>query len=557
MNSSTAQIGFRQIGIGGVLKQYRLRVPPNQRDYSWTDREVVTMLQDFAKAIADGDSSYFLGTIVAIPRSADTLEVIDGQQRLATTAIFLAQVRNHLATDEPLIANSISTEFLTAVDRQRRVSLTRLQLNLDDNDYFQSLITSQTTANQPRRSSHVRIRSAFRRAKAQIHNVVGPYDENAHGDILNSWVTFIEHHAQVILLTVPSDINAYKMFETLNDRGLKTSQSDLVKNYLFGQSGARLSEAQQKWTFLRGTLETLDDDDITVTFLRHALISMTGYLREPQVYEVVQRQAKGEQQTISLLNSLEDLATVYVAIPEHEKWNNYPDTICRAIQALNLLNIRPFRPLMLSVASAFSPAETAAAFASFVSWGVRLLIASSTRSGSVENPLAEAAKLVSEGRLTTAAALKQQLATVIPADVKFRQGFEFASVSKASLARYYLRSLESMANDDNMPYFIPNDDRQTINLEHVLPRQPDPVWLSSFTEESARINARRIGNLALMLATDNSTIRSEGFETKRPLYEDSPYVLTQEIASVSEWNEEAISARQKRLADLAVTTWPM
>lgn len=56
------------------------------------------------------------------------------------------------------------------------------------------------------------------------------------------------------------------MFETLNDRGLKISQSDLVKNYLLGESGPRLGEAQEKWTLMRGALESLEEEDITVTF---------------------------------------------------------------------------------------------------------------------------------------------------------------------------------------------------------------------------------------------------------------------------------------------------
>jgi uncharacterized protein with ParB-like and HNH nuclease domain len=76
------EIGFAQLGLANILKQNQLLVPPNQREYSWTTKEVRTLLQDFAKAIAEGDGSYFLGTIVTIPRSNGALEVVDGQQRL-------------------------------------------------------------------------------------------------------------------------------------------------------------------------------------------------------------------------------------------------------------------------------------------------------------------------------------------------------------------------------------------------------------------------------------------------------------------------------------------
>ncbi len=96
----------------------------------------------------------------------------------------------------------------------------------------------------------------------------------------------------MILLKVPTVANAYKMFETLNDRGLKTSQADLVKNYLFGQADDRLAEVQQKWARMKSSLESLDEDDITVTFLRQAMIAIRGHLKESDVYEKVQERVK-------------------------------------------------------------------------------------------------------------------------------------------------------------------------------------------------------------------------------------------------------------------------
>jgi len=80
-----------------------LAVPLNQREYSWTDKEVKKLLTDFARAISEEGQDYFLGTIVTIPRSAESLEVVDGQQRLATTAILLSEIRNYLKDKNPLL----------------------------------------------------------------------------------------------------------------------------------------------------------------------------------------------------------------------------------------------------------------------------------------------------------------------------------------------------------------------------------------------------------------------------------------------------------------------
>ena len=132
------EIGFAQLGLASVLKQNQLVVPPNQREYSWTEKEARTLFQDFARAIADGGGTYFLGTIVTIPRSNGLLEVVDGQQRLATTAILLSAIRDYLQTRDEMIAQSIDSEFLTVIDRASRARVPRLRLNIDENEFFRS-----------------------------------------------------------------------------------------------------------------------------------------------------------------------------------------------------------------------------------------------------------------------------------------------------------------------------------------------------------------------------------------------------------------------------------
>src|SRR5205085_6574221 len=122
--------------LGNVLKQNQLVVPPNQREYAWTEYQVIQLFQDFAKAIADNETGYFLGTIVTIPRMNGNLEVVDGQQRLATTAILLTAIRDYLKGKEEVLVEAINNEFLTGIDRSRRARVPRLRLNVDDNELF-------------------------------------------------------------------------------------------------------------------------------------------------------------------------------------------------------------------------------------------------------------------------------------------------------------------------------------------------------------------------------------------------------------------------------------
>src|SRR5712692_1334697 len=290
MASARAPMAMDQLGLGGVLKRYWLRVPANQREYSW-DELVPNLFQDLTQAILADEADYFVGAIVTVPRAPETLEIVDGQQRLATTAILLSEIQRYLRPNEPMLADYIKA-FLTEINPDERQLSVKLTMNSVDNEFFRAMITRASDSDPmpaaSRRSSHKLLVQAFAEARSHVRKVVAGANPRQHGDILNRWVRFIEHGAQVILIRVPSDRNAYKMFETINARRHEATPADLVKNYLFGQAGSRGTEAEEKWALMRGALETVEEDEITVTFLRHALIAMHGHLREPDVYSKVQ-----------------------------------------------------------------------------------------------------------------------------------------------------------------------------------------------------------------------------------------------------------------------------
>lgn len=557
MSDSRDQIRVDQAGLGSILRQYTVIVPPNQREYVCTKVEARQLFRDFSRAISEG-GSYFLGTIVSIPRSNSRLEVIDGQQRLATTAIFLAAIRDHLRSKhEDILVRALDNEFLTVIDRTKRVTLPRMSLNVADNQFFAAIIEGNRP--KPLHASHTRLLAAADEARAHVRSIVSPLDDRDHGDALNRWVSFIQHDALVILLEVSESFDVFRMFETLNDRGIKTNQADLIKNYLFGRAADRLNEVQVSWARMRNSLETIDEDDaLTVDFIRHSLIVLRGFLREAGVYEVVQNEiVKSPQTAVGFAGDLENLAQSYAAVsnPEHTKWNEYPERVRKAIVVFNLLDIKPMRPLLLAITEMMNPKEAGASFQFLLSLGVRLLIASTTRSESIERPLAKAAHEIYQSKITTEAKLRAELDGITPADREFREAFKIARVSNARFARYYLRSLELTAKDEAEPWYMPMDDPEFINLDHVLPQKPMGNW-PTFTAEEVRLYANRLGNLALMRTSSNSRSRSDAFADKKAAYE-GPYVLTSQIAELEEWTPEAIGKRQEQLAELAVKTWPV
>jgi uncharacterized protein with ParB-like and HNH nuclease domain len=83
--------------IGRLLHEKKLKVPPSQREYRWKQEHVEELYVDIRRAIdADGGpEEHFLGSVVSI-KSGDSIMIYDGQQRLATTMILIAAIRNAL-----------------------------------------------------------------------------------------------------------------------------------------------------------------------------------------------------------------------------------------------------------------------------------------------------------------------------------------------------------------------------------------------------------------------------------------------------------------------------
>jgi hypothetical protein len=211
---------------------------------------------------------------------------------------------------------------------------------------------------------------------------------------------------------------------------------------------------------------------------------------------------------------------------------------------------------MLAIARKFSTKELQKAYRMIISWSVRLLIVGGGRSGSIEEAWASAAEKVVSGMIGSANALATQMEEAIPSDAVFRAAFAAARVSQSHLARYYLRALELKESNSAEPEWVPNESAEAVNLEHVLPQSPDPHW-KHLSEDLCRALCKRIGNLVLLQATSNSALGNKPFSEKQAILAKSKFVLTEAVGKSAQWGETEIAARQQRLADLAVKTWPL
>lgn len=563
----TPQIELRSelLTIGSLLAaDYRYVVPTHQRDFSWTlstGEEVKHLWNDILEAMAEDRPEYFLGTMVVTEdREERTRSLIDGQQRLATLTMMLAAMRSVYAAHNDDRASEVA-RYLGEKDRRTRIMEPRLTLNRTNAAIFQDLVLDNIAVDRleeakrdrtlaPSNQLLVRAAIFIRGAVEERVREAGQYDR-----FLLDLEYFIKDRLIVILVAVGDEADAYLIFETLNDRGLALSISDLLKNYIYGRARTRLTVVQTQWEEMMLILGTQD----ATQFLRHYWLSIYGVVRERDLYRELRAKFASAQKVLSLMSELRAAADSYAAISnvDHPIWRGQPTTVRNDLEALQLFGLSQFRPLLLAALDRLEQDQVARLIRMIVAVSVRYSIIGSLGTGNLERAYSDAAIEVRKGKANTAAKVFSLLRTrVYPDDAGFASDFASKTISKAKLARYLLTGIANECQPQQDLGVI--QDERTNTLEHIMPRTPSAYWLHAAGDDEASYVSYvdRLGNLTLIENSANRAAGNASFEIKkREAFGSSNIVITKELCGYDTWTAEQIEERQRRLARAAVTVW--
>lgn len=558
---------FDDIGIGELLHKGQLAVPANQRPYAWEESHVTTLFEDLYDSIERDDEDYFLGTIVLVQTGRETPSIADGQQRIATTSILLSRIRDRQhALGREKRAMSIDEQYLRSIDLRSEERLPRLRLNIEDHDFFVKHILSSphldddfisVSDSEILRTSNKKLLKACEKADEFITKLLAGHREDTQSDVLLKWVEFIRDKATVVVVTASDEVGAYRMFETLNDRGLKASQADILKNFLFSKAGSRTREAHMKWNTIVNAVEGLGEDvnQRLVTYIRHFWILTHGPTKERELAGLIKKEITGETKALNFLSAASGAVQDYVALwsSRHHNWADHRSGARQSIDTIaQHLRVEQIRPLLFAIVRNFDPEEAEKALRLCVNWSVRFLIYGG-RGGLLDHQYSVRAQEIGTGRITKARQLRDAMENYVPTDMEFQTAFATARVSRPRFARYYLRALEKTMKGEGEPELVPNEDVKDVTLDHILPLSPGDDW--NVGDEQAEAVQKLIGNMALIRASENRDLANKGFHEKRAKYATSAYFTTQMIADEANWGIEEIKRRQAVLAETAVRTW--
>jgi hypothetical protein len=544
--------------IGKLLKEQSLRVPPSQRSYRWKQDHAEDLFKDMKTAIEDDSPEYFLGSVVSIDIGGD-IQIYDGQQRLATTMILIAAIRNALLDLGNEKDAAITERSYLFSEKLGAAQVTpNLTLNFEDRDYFFNKILPRPSAPKEKRStatrskdSHARMDSVLKYAKSFIADLIKLDSPAIADERLRRWLQFIETSLRVTWVQVGDERTAFTIFETMNDRGLKLSAADLLKNFLHAMADTHRDEIIHKWSSMVSVLETVEgEEENVVEYMRCYWVTRYGHTRTRYLYDRIKEKITNKAKAISFASELETSVQDYAAIimASHERIADRGEAVRGSILAIRTLGVTQLRPMLLSAFQKFEHGQFAKLVEMSVSWSVRFLVCG-TPSGTVEGYYARIAQEIWTDKITKAEEAFLQIKSIIPKDDQFEPDFGKVVESKAKIARYYLRALQKTVDGSTPPL--------DLTLEHVLDKKFD-TSLHSVSEDDHRDYVNRLGNLALLESEANGAIQGCAFDKKRSVLGDASTVsLTKEIALFTKWGLEEIEQRQKRLAKAALKTWPI
>ena len=561
MNFNTTNSTFRQLMGNGLS----YRVPMFQRDYSWGPDEWDDLWQDIVGLFGeDPEPAHYMGYLVL--QSADNREfdIIDGQQRMTTLSLLMLAAISHLNDlaapgdqHDPQYrrGQQLRGNYIGYLDPVSLVPRSKLILNRHNESFYQNyLVPLEKLPQRGLNASEHLLRRAFLWFKQRIS-----YQSGNDGQSVARFVDGAVDKLFFTVITVTDELNAFKVFETLNARGVRLSVTDLLKNYLFSvvsRSGAHASEIkvlEDRWEGIVGLLGSESFPE----FLRVFWNSRNKLVRKADLFKVIREEIRDRAKAFELIRDMDRHARVYAALrdPQDASWSeDERDSLAQ----LQMFNVRQPMALLLTAFDRFAENNRrgfirllrAIAAVSF-----RYNVICSRQSNEQEVVYNNIAVELSSRRINDVAAAIARLRHVYPDDQEFRAAFTDKSLRTTSsrnnkVVRFILFRLEAQLSGQSLDF-----ESAKYGIEHILPENPGDGW-DQFDDQQQEASTYRLGNLTILATADNRGLGNTGFANKLEVYRRSNLAITRKISEEYDtWTEEKIRSRQDWMAKQATGIW--
>ncbi|GAA1855826.1 DUF262 domain-containing protein [Actinomadura bangladeshensis] len=548
----------------------QFQIPLYQRTYSWGQREWARLWADVlehAEIIAAGEDrpAHFIGSVVLAPgtMSAGDIQrwlVVDGQQRLTTLMLACCALRDRLKDLSPREAGRIHKQYLVNEYRDGLEHF-RLLPTQADREAFAACMESGANA-----GGSDGIGAAYRFFKQALID----YDPDGDVEALKRLETVVRSRLSVVEITAEHGDNVYRIFESLNNTGVKLSQTDLLRNYVFMLLPTIGERVYTKiWLPMQ---QELGADNLELLAWLDLVIRGDYRAKQSEIYRAQQRRLSeivhqgGEEALEGEIAELYRRGRLLMRVIEPAREEDAE--LRAALLRLHEWGGQITFPIALHMLDLLDHGKTTAAQVaralSFVeSFLVRRMIAG-IPTNNLNRILNSAPKELEAGRPIDEAVHRYLSGErrYWPSDDQLRTAVRtrpFYWSGRPNQRFFVLKRLEQSHESSEPVDFA----AAKLTIEHIMPQTVTQDWLDLLSAEvtdedgPAELHAELLHTLGnLTLTGDNSKLSNHPFQRKQEIFDASALHMNREIADAPRWGKAQILARAEALTGRCVALWP-
>ena len=379
------------------------------------------------------------------------------------------------------------------------------------------------------------------------------------------WQIIIEN-VFVVYINAFNYFNAFKLFETLNDRGLELSAADLIKNFLLMNTSTNkdiFNNCINEWEEMYQKIR----DKSPVKFIRrYMLANYKGKFSESNLYQHVRSRLENNipDQYLQFAKELNFSSSIYKKIFESSFKDN---KINKKLDELKIVEVSPSFTLLIKIMPLYEEdkiprndilkiMEMIEAF--HIRWGI--CGQSTGRLDQIYNEICDGLGQKNfdeylgyiEGKLSRY--VKENVDDEIFKHNFASRNFKFGE----QRTKYILWKLSDPTGETML-------DINEIETEHIMPQTLSEQWINYLQNQTGKDKNQiialyeeglnHIGNLTIIKEAWNRSMSNRIFAQKKIDYKKSEFPITKELENQNQWAFNDIESRSKRFSEKAIEIW--
>ena len=546
-------------------KDYAFTIPAYQRPYAWETTQVEELLTDLSEAMgpeSKSDGFYFLGSIVLVKTHGHPdSRVVDGQQRLTTLSILFSVIRD-LTEDVEKQASREKYVKQVANEDEGIPEALRLQVRQKDQAFFEKHIqTRGATESLPPIEGLAGAKARIIENAATIRARLEEMGEEGRSEFLR----FLLQSCYLVVVEVPTQTAARRIFTVLNARGMDLTATDILKADLLERAGVHKEDhLSQRWEDIEVALERNRFSDlfthIRMIFEREKPRSAleAGF---PEHVPIFRKDPTGFADSV-----LEPYADAFMlSLDDGDLRKRFGPKTADLVRSLDRLDNKDWLPPLLlclrqsnngsrdNVPDIVFQLERLAYYLFMVRADVNARILRYADVLNALEPPADPKPRASTKDRSSGLDLTQDeafaLFNALDGDV-----YLAPRVVKPILLR-----LEQASTDGSASYDFP-----TISVEHVCPQtlKEGSQWAQWYSEPARHsMWLHSLANLVLLNSRKNSSAQNYDFDKKKTTYfasgDSSAFTLTNEVRGYKTWKPTDVAERREVILRRLAADWQL